>query len=152
MQKRLKRKVKFLKFVLSLAFISLAILFVLCSKSQENKTDIKEGVVKTEELASNNEGGLPQDFPIYQNSKLTAFAESEDKSGMSYIWETEDEAGLVYGYLKSELRIGGWNLYDESSVGSSSAVSFEKSGNEGFVGVFVGSSGKTIISVSIRLP
>lgn len=152
MKNRIKHKLHFFVFITSLVLLCLAILFVLHLKSQESDEELNNNVVGIDELISNETDTLPEDFPIYKDSELVTSAVSDDGMGGSFIWETEDEAGLVYEYLKSELRIGGWSLYDESSVGSSSAVSFEKEGSNGFLGVFIGSGGKTIISVSIRKP
>lgn len=151
MKKKPKIKLRSIPLVLSLAILGLAILFVLNLKSQENKLDLKDDV-GNKEVILEGLGGLPSDFPIYKDSELVTFARSEDGSGMSYIWETDDEANFVYEYLKSELRIAGWSLSSDASFGSSSSVSFEKGNMEGFLGVFIGSGGKTVISVSIRMP
>jgi hypothetical protein len=140
----------FLKVFIGIAVLGFGLLLVLL-KSRENRVSLQEENTAIE-IAQHNIEGLPGDFPIYENAKFVTFAKSEDGLGRSYIWETEDETSLVFEYLKSQLRIGGWVLSFDSSVGSSSSVSFEKEENAGFLGVFKGGSGETIISVSIRKP
>lgn len=135
---------------LGLALTGIAILFVLDSKSQENRFSPSGDSSESTDTSFEGIGNLPKDFPVYQDSEFKTFAQSEDGRGISFIWETGDDADLVIEYLKSELRINGWQLSNESSVGSSSAVSFEKNGTAGFLGVFKGSGDETIISVTIR--
>ena len=127
-----------------------AILFVLDLRSQENDLTLSDNHGETAEMLSGKVEGLPGDFPVYQRSELIVSALSDNAKGRSYMWETDEEAGLVYEHLKSELRIKGWQLTNDSSLGSSSVVSFEKGGIVGFLAVFKGDSGKSIISVTIR--
>jgi hypothetical protein len=136
-------------FLVPLFVMGTAILFVLYLKSQESGLKTNEEI-KINETSTNKIDGLPDDFPIFKDSELVTTAVSNNRVGKSFIWLTGDEVGLVYEYLKSELRIRGWNLSDESSLSGSYAISFEKNGIEGFLGVFRGSGGKSVISVSIR--
>lgn len=150
MKKKVKRKTKLIAFVLGIIILGLAVLFVLSLKSQHKKLPSTDIGVQKIETDKNGFEGLPDNFPVYKNCELITFAESEDGAGKSFIWETEDEAGLVYEYLKSELRIKDWIVSDESSMGGSYAISFKKDNMEGFLGVFIGAGGMSTISVSIR--
>jgi hypothetical protein len=139
-------------FFLGLILLGKAILFVLALQSQEIKPSLPANNSDSADTFPGGIENLPAGFPVYQDSEFNTFAVSDDGNGMSFIWESEDDTDLVFEYFKSRLRINGWTLSNDSSVGSSSAVSFEKNGNTGFLGVFKGSSGKTIISVTIRKP
>src|SRR4030042_5484431 len=146
-----KRKVLTVLIIpLSIVLIGIAILIVLDLRSQENEMSLPASNSESVDTSFDGIEGLPADFPVYQNSDFITSATSDNGRGRAFFWETEDELSLVYEYLKSELRIKGWTLSHHSSVGNSSVLTFEKDGSMGFLGVFKGSSGKSVISVTIR--
>lgn len=149
-----KKKIKifvFSFFIFGLIFSATVILFYLRLQSQKKETFSQTNDFESRDISIKNAiEGLPEDFPIYRNSKLVTYALSDDGDGKSYIWETDDEVGIVYEYLKSKLRIEGWEISNDSSTGNSSVLSFEKNKIIGFLGVFKGSGGESIVSVTIR--
>lgn len=149
--KKRKNIIKVMLPIFTFIILGAVILYISRQRIQKNSLNQTEKISQTlsEERPSDIEG-LPADFPVYENSEFVTFAVSDDKKGKSYIWKSDDETGLIFEYLKSELRIKGWILKNDSSVGSSSTISFEKKGVSGFLGVFDGSSGESIVSVTIR--
>ena len=149
-----KKKIKifvFSFFIFGLIFSATVILFYLRLQSQKKETFSQTNDFESRDISIKNAiEGLPEDFPIYRNSKLVTYALSDDGDGKSYIWETDDEVGIVYEYLKSKLRIEGWEISNDSSTGNSSVLSFEKNKIIVFLGVFKGSGGERIVSVTIR--
>ncbi|MCL4387035.1 hypothetical protein M1307_01400 [Patescibacteria group bacterium] len=141
-----------------LAFVFLGIFFAwsgilnyLNLFSQEKKPSSENGETSILTNApSDLPEGLPEDFPIFEGSEFVSSSQSENKKGVSFIWEATESPSLVYEYLKSELKIRGWTVTDNS--GSFLVSSFKNEENEGFLGVFRGDGDKTVISVTIRKP
>ena len=154
----LKSKKKVLLPVLVLVFLGIflvwrGILDYLSSNSQEKKISFEKEETPAitnipSDLPADLPEGLPENFPIFEGSKFISSSESENRKGASFIWEATEDPSIVYEYIKSELRIRGWTVTDNS--GSFLISSFKSEEDEGFLGVFKGDGDKTVISVTIR--
>jgi len=139
----------FLVFFACTVFLAGLILFVLrLQKEIDEKPLCSEEAAS--ETASSEYKDLPADFPVYQEAKFLTFAVSDNSKGKSFIWESQDDISLIFETMKSELRIKGYEVFDDLSVGDFLSLSFKKDNIEGFLGVFKGEDEKSVISVSIK--
>lgn len=126
------------------------------SSTQQGEDGDKESVSSDQRDPSTSSGqslpaDFPEDFPIYPEAKIeSAFTSKGDEvKAMSVIWMASDSLDSVSAYYTSELARAGWivnsTLEDESSV----TLSFEKAGEQGFIGIGKQDDGFVIISVTI---
>jgi hypothetical protein len=96
--------------------------------------------------------GFPADVPVYEPGTITTGIATEGESGKSFMVgiDTEDAAGVVYDWYKSELEAGGWTIKTTMRTDDGGLLSGEK-GSMGFtVAVTAGSGGgKTGIAVTV---
>jgi len=118
--------------------------FFLSNKKQNISKQI-DGSVEGEVVQ-----GIPDDFPVYQNSNLLNIWSVENESGaVSAVWESNDSVREVVDYYSNQLKKNGWEITSSIFTEESSIISFEKDGSNGFLGI-TEENNSTVISATIE--
>lgn len=123
------------------------------SFEKQNSLNYKDAAT---EVSLNKENslpnGFPTDFPIYPGAKITTSwkTEEEGAQGYSLVLETSDSLEKVTSFYNSELTKTAWNIENTIKEVNSGAISFNKDGSKGFIGL-VENESKVIISLSLGI-
>jgi hypothetical protein len=96
--------------------------------------------------------GFPADVPVYEPGTITTGIATEGESGKSFMVgiDTEDAAGVVYDWYKSELESGGWTVKTTMKTDDGGLLSGEKGTTAVTLAVTAGSGGgKTGIAITV---
>jgi len=96
---------------------------------------------------------FPDDFPIYENAKLTGSlkGEQEGQAGFSVTWETDASPEDVTDFYKEALGKDPWKTSGVITTGEGAMITFTRADNEDFGGLVTVSSSddKTLLVVFV---
>ena len=94
---------------------------------------------------------FPEDFPIYPEAKIeSAYTSKGDEvKAMSVVWLVRDSLVNVSAFYRREIRKAGWIVSSTFEDENSTTLSFEKAGEQGFMGIGKKDDGFVIISATI---
>jgi len=118
---------------------------IFTNHNSEEKLD--EG---KEKIVDKSLQSLPEDFPVYKNSKLiNSWSVEDKKSAISVVWESSDSVEIVTDFYNAEFKKNGWDITSSILTEESSIFSFEKQGSKGFLGILE-ENNSIVISATIE--